>query len=153
MDIVWNTTLSENPQNRSAKSNTFSLNIAIISSIFSVYTWKQINVYKGETPNARVRPLYQIYFVYLLRSMVNQTTVQHLTLNTSFPLTLSSMSLDPRWHLTSLAEVPWGTLTSIKTSSMVWYQEPQGVLQGTTPLLSSKCTDMLQLVTGRLTKH
>ena len=77
-----------------------------------------------------------------------------LTLIISSPLTRSSTSLDPKWHLTSLADVPWGTLTSMKTSSIVWYQEPQGVLQGTTPLLSSKCADMLRLchqLTGRLT--
>lgn len=75
----------------------------------------------------------------------SETGASNLTLNTSFPRTCSSMSLLPKRHFTSLAEVPGGTWTSMKISSMVWYQDPHGVLQGTTPLLSSKWTDMLLL--------
>lgn len=74
-------------------------------------------------------------------------SLHEFTLNISFPLTCNSMSLDAKRHLTSLADVPGGTLTSIKTSSIVWYQDPQGVLQGTTPLLSSKWTDILLFLT------
>lgn len=47
-----------------------------------------------------------------------------------------------RLQLMSLARVPGGTKTSMNTSSRVWYQRPQGVSQGTTPLRSSKGADM-----------
>lgn len=76
------------------------------------------------------------------RSRAAPRTGPARTCSTSWPLTESAMCRLCRLQRTSLARVPGGTRTSMNTSSKVWYQRPQGVPQGTTPLRSSKGADM-----------
>lgn len=71
---------------------------------------------------------------------VNETV---LTLKKSCPLSAHLILLGLISQAISLPLVPFGTLTSMKTSSIVCAHEPHGVLDGTTPLLSSKWSAIL----------
>lgn len=71
---------------------------------------------------------------------VNETV---LTLKKSCPFSAHLILLGLISQAISLPLVPFGTLTSMKTSSIVCAHEPHGVLDGTTPLLSSKWSAIL----------
>ena len=114
---------------------------------------ESLGITKLETTSSNIPPISnQCNFLMLCVRNQQGGGVQILiTLNISCPFKANLMVFGLISQRTSRPRVPFGTCTSIKTSSIVCAQFPQGVLQGTTPLFSSKWAAILLLQFFRCT--